>query len=235
LTVTDDDGATDSVTKSVTVAAAPAGPIAADAFGRTVAGGWGTADTGGAWTKSGTTTFAVNNGVGQITATSSYPRIALNSVSSTNSDVTIKVALNTIADGGGVYTSVGARTIGTNDYRAKVKVAADGRLTLYLTKVESGTETTLTSVALSSAYTLTTGSTTWQVRLQAFGTSPTTVRARVWKAGTTEGSTWQLSTTDSTAALQAAGGVGMAAYLSGTSTNGPIVVSFDDLSVVPAN
>jgi PKD repeat protein len=235
LTVTDDDGATDSVNKTITVAAAPAGPLAADAFGRTATGGWGTADTGGAWTKSGTTTFAVNNGVGQITATSSYPRIALNSVSSTSSDVTVKVALNKIADGGGVYASVGARTIGTNDYRAKVKVAADGKLTLYLTKVESGTETTLTSVALSSAYTLTTSATTLQVRLQAFGTSPTTVRARVWKSGTTEGSTWQLSTTDSTAALQAAGGVGVAAYLSGTSTNGPIVVSFDDLSVVPAN
>ncbi len=42
---------------------------------------------------------------------------------------------------------------------------------------------------------------------------------------------WQLTTTDSTAGLQAAGGVGLVTYLSGTSTNFPIVVSFDDLLV----
>uniref|UniRef100_UPI002624A24A PKD domain-containing protein n=1 Tax=uncultured Modestobacter sp. TaxID=380048 RepID=UPI002624A24A len=48
LTVTDDDGATGTVTEQVTVTAAPA-PIATDVFGREVAGGWGAADLGGVW------------------------------------------------------------------------------------------------------------------------------------------------------------------------------------------
>ena len=48
LTVTDDDGANATTTQSVTVSAPPpAGALAQDAFGRTVAAGWGTADTGG--------------------------------------------------------------------------------------------------------------------------------------------------------------------------------------------
>jgi PKD repeat protein len=49
LTVTDDDGATASATKVVTVTGPVAQTLAADGFGRTVASGFGTADLGGAW------------------------------------------------------------------------------------------------------------------------------------------------------------------------------------------
>ena len=61
--------------------------------------------------------------------------------------------------------------------------------------------------------------------------SPTTLRAKVWKTTQTEPASWQLTTTDNTAGLQTSGGVGLVTYLSGTSTNVPIVVSFDDLLV----
>ena len=53
LTVTDDDGAETEVVKQVTVSTGGAQVVAADAFGRSATGGWGTADTGGAWTVSG--------------------------------------------------------------------------------------------------------------------------------------------------------------------------------------
>ena len=53
LTVTDNDGATGSVTKTVT-SVAPTGPFATDDFGRTSSGGWGSADSGGSWTNTGT-------------------------------------------------------------------------------------------------------------------------------------------------------------------------------------
>ena len=50
LTVTDDDGTTGTVSHDVTVTApAPDPTVGKDTFGRTVASGWGTADTGGAW------------------------------------------------------------------------------------------------------------------------------------------------------------------------------------------
>src|SRR5699024_8522817 len=53
LTVTDSTGATDSVTHDVTVSAPTEDTVAADKFGRTVANGWGVADTGGVWSLSG--------------------------------------------------------------------------------------------------------------------------------------------------------------------------------------
>ena len=58
LTVTDDDGATGTVTRQVTVRrrrprAGRRRPLAADAFGREVTTGWGAADVGGAGRRCG--------------------------------------------------------------------------------------------------------------------------------------------------------------------------------------
>ena len=68
------------------------------------------------------------------------------------------------------------------------------------------------------------------IRLQVTGTSPTTLRARVWKDGTAEPATWQATGTDTASAMQAAGSIGLMSYLSGTSTALPAVTRFDDLS-----
>lgn len=67
------------------------------------------------------------------------------------------------------------------------------------------------------------------VRVQAVGSSPTTVRAKVWKVGTTEPAAWQRSVTDNTAGLQAPGHVGFGSYLSSSATNGPITLAVDQL------
>src|SRR5206468_12418389 len=45
------------------------------------------------------------------------------------------------------------------------------------------------------------GAVIWQ-RVEFLGVNPTTIRARVWRAGTTEPSSWLLSTSDGNAAEQ---------------------------------
>ena len=71
------------------------------------------------------------------------------------------------------------------------------------------------------------------MRVQAFGSSPTTIRARVWLDGGAEPTTWQTSVTDSTAGLQQAGGVGLASYLAGSFSSA--VARWDDLVAVERN
>ncbi|MBN1098038.1 hypothetical protein JKP76_19675 [Blastococcus sp. TML/C7B] len=71
------------------------------------------------------------------------------------------------------------------------------------------------------------------MRLQVVGTAPTTVRVKVWPAGSAEPTEWQRTATDSTAALQAPGGVGLTTYLSGSATNAPVALRMDDLAVRP--
>ena len=56
------------------------------------------------------------------------------------------------------------------------------------------------------------------VRMQTYGTGSTTVQAKVWLGSASEPSAWTVSATDSYAALQAPGSVGLTAYVSGTTT-----------------
>ncbi len=71
------------------------------------------------------------------------------------------------------------------------------------------------------------------VRFQVSGTSPTTLQVKVWAAEVAGTPAWTISTTDSTAGLQAAGAVGLTTYLSGSTTNAPTTVKFSSFSAGP--
>ena len=72
-----------------------------------------------------------------------------------------------------------------------------------------------------------------QVRVQAFGTSPTTLRAKVWKVGTPEPA--GLGRLGHRLHGGPAGRrlVGLVTYLSGSSTSAPVTASFGDLWAGP--
>lgn len=230
LTVTDDDGATNAVTQAVTVSnAPPAGVLAADAFGRTVASGWGSAETGGAWTVGGGT-YNVANGAGSmVLATGTTRTASLGSVSATYADVRVKVSADKVADGGGLFIGAIGRKVGADEYRAKLRIFANGTTSLYITRVAGGAETTLQSVAVAGLTVA--ANDQLQMRLQVAGTSPATIMAKVWRDGSAEPAAWQTTATDATASLQVAGSVGLMSYLWGTATNAPVAVRFDDYSV----
>ena len=240
LTVTDNLGTTGSTTQQVTVTA-PA-TYAADSFGRTVTGGWGSADTGGAWTLFGSASqYSVGNGSGVMAlgAAGATARTQLRSVSAGDVDQTVQFSLDKLGNGGGTYVSLTSRDNGWNTmYRSKVWVKSTGVVVLSLTSLAT-TETTLAQSTVSGV-TLTPG-VVLHVRFQTQGVSPTTLRARVWLDGTAEPTVWQLTATDSTAGLQTAGAVGIDTSLSGSATNAPVALSFDGYgagtigSPLPAN
>jgi len=229
LTVTDNQGATGSTTRQVTVAAA--GVIANDTFNRTVVDGWGQADTGGTWTlTTAASNFAVAGGAGTMRlAPSSGPSAYLTSTSARDVDLRTTIGFDKPATGGGVYASAVVRRAGTSDYRVKVRVTATDT-TAYLARTVGGTETILTSVPLPGV--VVAAGDALSLRLRAVGGGTTTLNAKVWRAGTTEPTGWTTTTTDSTAGLQSAGAVGVYAYLSGSATNAPITLSFPDFNVV---
>ena len=238
LTVTDDQGATNSITKTVTVTAPPETPIAADDFGRTVASGWGAADVGGSWTTSSSSNFAVSNGTGSLTmkTAGSGPAIYLNSASANDADLQFTFAPDQAATGGGYYlTAVGRRVANIGDYRAKVHVLAGGSVRVALTFLSStNVESTMVAEAIVPNLTVSAGDIV-QVRFQASGTSSTSLRAKVWKVGSTEPAAWIVSTIDARAGMQTSGAVGLWTYLSSTATNAPLVLRIDNLRLVRAS
>ncbi|MET4780339.1 PKD domain-containing protein [Glaciihabitans sp. UYNi722] len=224
LTVTDNMGATAVISRPVTVNAAPAaGTLAHDAFGRTATSSWGAADLGGAWTVTGgASNFQVANGVGKITIPGGQTRFAtLGSVSSIDTDVRMSVSIDALPSAGGSYTDVFGRKIGSSSYDGEVVIKTNGSVLLVL---EQGA-TPLKSVTVAGL-TYTPG-TKLNVRVLTTGTSPTTINAKVWAAGQAEPGAWQITTTDSTAALQAAGSIGISSYVSSIAT-GSVSTSFDD-------
>ncbi|GAA4359801.1 PKD domain-containing protein [Angustibacter luteus] len=232
LTVTDDDGATGSITKAVTVVAPVSGVVADDTFSRTVASGFGPADLGGAWTISGgNANFSVDGSAGKLKmAAGATLTAALAGIGDPSADTVVDVSLDKAQTGGGTYVSViGRRITATTDYRAKMRFLADGRLTLGLSRTVAGTDTAI-ATAVTAASGVQPGD-VFHVRIQTIGASPTTVRARVWKAGDAEPATWNVSATDATADLQNPGGVAVQGYLSGSVTNAPMTLTVDELHV----
>ncbi|WP_457254095.1 PKD domain-containing protein [Pedococcus sp. P5_B7] len=225
LTVTDNQGATSSTTRQVTVAAASV--IAIDTFNRTVAGGWGQADTGGTWTlTTAASNFAVGNGAGtMLLAASSGPSAYLTSTSARDVDLRTTLGFDKPATGGGVYASAVVRRVGTSDYRVKVRVTG-ADTTAYLARTVGGVETILTSVPLPGV--VVAAGDALSLRVQAVGGGTTTLNGKVWKANTAEPTAWTTTTTDSTASLQSPGAVGLYAFLSGSATNSPITLSVPD-------
>ncbi|WP_454699174.1 PKD domain-containing protein [Arthrobacter humicola] len=235
LTVTDNGGATHATTQAVTATTGTA-PFAQDTFNRTVSNGLGTAETGGPWTVSGTTSnYSVASGTGRLRiATPGSGNYAhLGSVGSSNTDIYLELASDKPASGSGLYLSVvGRRIAASGDYRAKAHLTSTGAVNLSLIRTTAnGAETTIQGGLTIGGLNYVVGD-RLAMRLQVFGTGTTTIRAKVWEVGTAEPASWQRSVTDTTAGMQAAGNVGLMTYLSSTANNAPITVLLDNMSAV---
>ncbi len=229
LTVTDNQGATGTTSKAVTVTAASS-VLAADTFTRTVVNGLGTAETGGAWTLSGAATnFAVGGGVATLKMPTTGLGVTgyLNGVSSTGSDTVLTAASDKVVTGNGAYVWVVGRKLAAGEYRGRVRLLSTGGVAVQVSKYVSGTETVIGSETTVSGLTYTAG-TALKIRLQVEGSGTSTLRLKVWRADGTEPAAWQKTGTDTTAGLQSAGAVGLATYLSGSATNAPVSITFDD-------
>ena len=234
LTVTDNQGASSSTTRTVNPTSPAGAPFAADAFTRSVTNGLGTADVGGAWATTGSTAnYSVAGGTGNLRiAAGSTLDLSLPGTSSPGTDLSFGVSTDKPMTGGGIYlTAVPRRVPAVGDYRVNVRLRPNGVVALGLARSAGSAETALVGVAAVTGLNLAVGE-QLMIRAKASGVSPTVLQARVWKAGTPEPTTWQVSYTDATAGLQVPGRVGARAYLSSSATNSPVTLRMDDLVAV---
>ncbi|MGM1029574.1 MAG: PKD domain-containing protein [Actinomycetota bacterium] len=230
LTVTDDDGASTSTTRTVTVSTAPPPTetvIAADTFQRTATGGWGGADTGGAWNAGGgAAAYSVGAGTGVVALAPSQTREARLGVASTNAVVTVRISADVASAGGAASATVVGRLAGSSTYAARLRFEPGGVIRLYLLRNEVALGGG--SYVLPGAYV---PGEAIMLRLSVRGTSPTTLGAMIWRANGTAPATWQLQATDSTAALQTAGTLTLKSSVSSSSTVATTRIRYDDYRV----
>ena len=144
---------------------------------------------------------------------------SLESVSITDLDLRFTFGLDSMPTGDGTFVyGVARRVAGNSAYRFKVRIAPTGGIYLQATRLIRGVESDVTPRETQVAGLTFSPGTNLLLRAQAVGTNPTTLRMKLWVAGTSEPSAWQYETTDDTAALQAAGAVGIRGYLAGNAT-----------------
>lgn len=200
---------------------------ATDSFSRSLASGWGTADAGGKWLSAGgqdlvngsSGNLVVKNGQGFSNSLSGY--------SARTGTMQIAFSLNKLPTAGDAYMYITPRQAGQSEYRLKVKVSPNGAVRIDATRIVNGVETLLQSSA--GGFTAKAGA-TMNVKATLSGTDKTAIGAVVWPSGSPVPGN-QISASDSTAALQAAGTVALGGYVSSAATNAPITIRYDNLNV----
>lgn len=215
---------------------APAGNAATttDTFTRTVSNGWGAAPGGGTYTVSGTASaWSVNGSRGSVRVSTGTTRLATMPWAATRDvQLTGRVGTDRVATGGGQSVALVARRQSTGlEYDGRLRI--DSAKRVYLAAVKRGTsETLLGTEVLVSNLTYASGTYLW-LKLAVSGTAPSSVKVKAWADAATEPTTWQVTRTDTTTALKAAGLPGVRASTAKSTTNGPTSFFVDDLSVSP--
>lgn len=203
-----------------------------DTFTRTVASGWGTADTGQAYTVQGTAAdFAVNGTMGIITPGAiSSSRIAVVDMRAVDFNVTHQWKINALPASGIVAIgAVGRYTNSSNYYRGSVQISTAGAVLAVVDRNVGGTVTTVASASVSGLTIA--GNTLYGFRFAGrydWATQTMILYVKVWPTTAAEPYGWSLVTSELvTLAPPAASNVG--AYGAVTVATGP-VISYDGLA-----
>lgn len=201
-----------------------------DAFGRTAANGWGTADSGQTWTNTGGAVAdqSVSGGLGRHAHTATAGgRFALIPSPGADVDITATIASDVTPAGASHLVYLMLRATGTVEYYlARVEFTTASAVIVTIRKRFSATETQIGSAvttALAHA-----ASTRFAVRFKAYGS---TLMAKVWLASASEPDAWTLMVTDTD--ITTIGSVGFRSFLAaGNSNTLPVTVTFDNLALL---
>lgn len=201
---------------------------ALDAFARTVSSGWGSADSGQAWTVvggAGASDFAVGSGYGShLCGTVDVSRRSALSHTYADVDVVVNVTTSATATGGSIYGGpIGRYIDSSNLYQARLEFTTGNAINLALQKRAVSSETTLGTYATGITHV---PGTFVRVRLQIAGS---TIRAKVWALTAAEPD-WQITVTDT--ALTTSVFVGCRSITAAANTNVNPSVRYDALEVL---
>lgn len=202
-----------------------------DTFSRTVVSGWGTSDTGQAWTTAGgvSSAFNVSGGVAthSLTTVGTFYASAL-PWSTSDVDVTVYgMSASAVSSGAPIEYGVQARYVDDNNYvHGRLFVNLNGNISIAIRQLVAGVETFVGFPLIGG----TNAFTPVNFRLQVWGN---TIRCKGWLTGTTEPPQW---TTAMYTTWTTPGSVRVVSLLEGGNTNTlPVTISFDKVTVSTYN
>lgn len=207
----------------------PAPNLLTDTFTRVVAAGWGTADTGQAWTSTGgaAADYSVTGTRGQHAVTSTgVNRVSSVALATPNmvAQVTafpVAVALTQSTE---QWLMLRADATGLNGYKLRLRYNTAGTVDVILERVVAGVATSLGFVLAVATYIATSGFT---VKFQAWGSQ---LAVKAWDFTAPEPAAYQVTATDTT--FTTLGTLDLVSLRNVGNTNGTIDMQWDDLTVV---
>ena len=202
-------------------------PAVLDTFARTVASGWGTADSGGAWTITGTAAdYSVGSGVGAVAQPAvGIAHLTLTPAPSADVDLYADLATSVLAAGSSLFSGLLVRAASNNDhYMARLDFTTGAGIVLTIRKRVAGVETQLGAFTTSLTHT---AGTFYRLRLRAQGSQ---LSAKVWPVTVAEPLGWQVNVTDTS--QTAAANLGTRSFANTGSTAVGVQMRFDNLRLV---
>ncbi|MFF3346073.1 hypothetical protein [Streptomyces sp. NPDC002779] len=198
-----------------------------DTFTRTVAGGWGTPDSGSAWTVTGAAAdYSVGSGYGSVAQpTVGIAHLTLTPAPSADVDLYADVATSVLASGASLFAGPLLRAVDNNNhYAVRLDFTTTAAVNMTIRKRVAGVETQLGLYTSGLAHV---AGTFYRVRFQA---ASTTLRAKVWPATAAEPRQWQIEVTDPS--LTAAANIGTRSFANTGSTAVAPSMRFDNIHLV---
>jgi hypothetical protein len=186
-----------------------ASAIAEDSFTRTVSGGLGTADKGGAWSllAGSSGDFSVDGSKALIAAPKNGQRVAhLGSTSARDVDASVEITFPDAVSGSGGHFGylVLRRSASGAYYRIGLFTNSAGKVGIRAEN-QNG-KAVFADVDTGLAFS---PGDSFKLRVQLEGGSPTAVRVKAWKTGSSEPAAWTKTASDATVGPQAAGSIGV--------------------------
>lgn len=237
--------ATLSAGVSAALVAAPTAALAdttvlQDSFDRSVLSGWGT--TGSSeYAVSDSTAFSVDGASGVVRIGTAGKRHHTDVRTTDLRDGTVSTTFTPDKPAmgwGQTFSLVQRRQVNGEAYEARLRVQSGGALFLAFVRRDSrgqevavGSERALTLAADQQAL-VAAGGTGLHLTFAVSGGSPASLQAKAWVHGQTSPANWQHTATDGTRRLGGFGSAGISTNTSTSTTNLPLTIKVDRLSVV---
>lgn len=199
-----------------------------DALGRSVSNGWGSADSGQAWSTGGGVAgdYAVGSGYGTHTlSTTAASRRTFVNFTVTDFDYYGSITTSALATGASLFGSITGRYADSDNlYLAQLEFTTANAVVLTIQKRVAAVQTSLGTYTTSLTHV---AGTFVRVRFKISGT---TLKAKAWLASATEPETWHVTVTDSS--LSASSFLGTRSLAAAGNTNVNPAVRYDNLEVV---
>ncbi|WP_432019921.1 hypothetical protein [Streptomyces sp. 1222.5] len=200
-----------------------------DTFARTVSNGWGTSDSGFAWTTGGgsASDYSVSGGVGaHLLASVAASRRCFANTTVPDMDIYVSLTADQLATGDSLIGGVTSRYVDSDNlYQGQLRFTSANAVQVVIIKRVATVETVLGTYTMPGVTFV--ANTFYRLRFQLKGTR---LRAKGWLASDAETPEWQVTVYDGD--LSSAGLLGFRSISGSGSTNVNPSIKYDDYAIV---